>query len=246
MRCEELNIECFFTPLEKIKDKIDSVISKIDWTELSEKIVLHESVLDYYKDRLDWHVIGNRLARGNIDLFSKYAESKDIDVSGISVVPNNGILIKYFKELPVEVLLFKYVEEQKMMKVIRMMVNDDRFNNYDIAKQVIQNRAISRYYRKEATLLLLNEIDTAFWDTINQDIHIDNFSYWFNEDVIRDGYDGSNEKHRQAVIEGLSSMDIRRYQKMFNFSTKELVKSGKLRGLNIIVYMVTGIYKNIK
>jgi len=244
MKCEEIDIECFYTPLEKIKDKIDPVISKIDWTELSKQIMLHESILEYYKDRLNWHVIGNRLARGSIDLFSKYAESKDIDVSGVSVVPNDGILIKYFKELPVEVLLFNYVENKNIMKVVRMMVNDDRFNNYDIAKQVIHNRVISRHFRKEATLLLLNEIDTAFWNIVEQGDYIDNFNYWFDEYVIRDGYDNSNEKHRKAILEGLSKKGFERYQEMFSFSTKELINSGKLRGLNILVYAVTGKYKS--
>ena len=243
MKCEEINIECFYTPLEKIKDKIDPVIEKIDWTELSKQIVIHESVLDYYTTRLDWHVIGNRLARGSIDLFNKYVELRDIDLSSISVVPNDEIFIKYFKELPVEVLSFDYVNADRMMKVVRMMVEDNRFDNRILAEQVIRSRVVSRNFRKDAIFLLSKEIKTAFWDIIDRGGCIDHFSYWFTEDIIREGYDDSNEKHRHELIVSLSRKMFEQYQEMFNFTTKELVKSGKLRGLNILVYMVTGIYK---
>ena len=244
MNCSDLNVECFYTELEKVKTKIDPVKDKINWDSLSMKITLDEDVLDYYKSDLNWIEIGSRLSNENKELFEKYLDLDLYKFSDLKKYPMISILLKYWDDIPTSMIEISIYSTDDAHDILKRMIQDKRFEESKIVENIFNSSYAIRYsdeFRKLAVTHFGAEISEKIWKKIENNESVSSFDYWFDQEQIRNGYNPSLETHRKAVLERLTRRQIERYQDIFDFSTKELIDYRQLWNLKgVLVYMFTG------
>ena len=230
MKCETLEIECFFTELEKIKPKIDKVIDKIDWTALSREIALDKAVMQEYKDWLDWKVIGRRLFTSDkSDLFSFWVNAGKINISDYyNIIPSFEILQRHFDDLlPIDIFEY-YTEENEdeIVKILERMIGDKRYTDEFLVNNFLES-SIKWQSLKVIDLMFYaygSTISKRFWEIADNKISKSCFDTWMSRREIANNFNPNNEQHRKLI---LSKGDFQSYPEYFfmcKWTTKELLE----------------------
>lgn len=246
MNCDEMNIHCFFTELEKLKAKIDGHEDKIDWTGLSREFLLREEILDYYKDRVDWEVISKRLWDYDCKLFTKYYDEKMFDdFANFGTGGNFDCVLKYFDKLDAEKVSLRSVYTSQYLEVYKLMIASPKWDSETLINMAFSyvelNEILTDTFKEEEIVeVFLNRLDV---DIATNTPYLEN---WLDNPALMAVIDLNNLKHRNFVLQNLNARTFKEhfeskykfsYNRLYNRYAPRLKRFAKLRhffGLSII------------
>jgi len=227
MNCESMKIECFFTELEKVKPKIDPVIDKINWRELSRHITIDEAILDYYQKNINWTMMGARLFSENVDLFNKYENLGLFKIGELRGQPSYDLLMSRFYEIHKDCINPNNFSSVNTINIVKLMIADPRFTPEELVEMMFRESSMFNHSKNLRELMLEtygNDFSMKFWARVEEGNSIGYFEDWIEHGKVRSYYDKTLPSHRRAVLNRLSRKSLE--ELMFpidKFTLRELI-----------------------
>lgn len=246
MKCDEINIHCFFTELEKIKSKVDGNEDKIDWIQLTRELPIREEILDFYKGRIEWGEMKNLLWINNPELFKKYYDGGMYsDLSNLGTNGKYENIVAYLDKLDKQNINVFNINGGHIAEFFGLMIDSKKWSTDELIGMGLKSYNLNdvlneRFSVEDIIRVFLEIID---FDKDKSAPYLDN---WMNVPALMAVIDLNKDSHRRFVltnsssrvfVEHFESKHEFTYKSIYNRFAPRLKSFPKIRyffGLNIV------------